>query len=272
MFSLKGKYKLTILVGILCEDGVVVASDGMVSTNLGTIPFVGFSNIKTHLIGDGAIVACAGDDRLMTYFIEFLKLNYVTLYNKYHKSPFDVLTFTRELGAQFANNIINNYKQYPTELVKDQLENIAKNGFQFQAIIALSFNGAHYIFEYDNRFNPTMLRDNGVWHIILGSGMYVANPSIHLVKKILNINSKPKVNRAQILAYWTVDHAIEVSSGGIGGETTIAVLQKANGEYKASVENKTSEHSVFMKDIYDYIWAYETFACSKEEIQEIPKL
>jgi 20S proteasome alpha/beta subunit len=66
---------MTLLVGILCEDGIVVASDGMMSRNLGVTPFVGISNIKTHIIDSQLIVACAGDDNLMTQFVNFLRYN-----------------------------------------------------------------------------------------------------------------------------------------------------------------------------------------------------
>lgn len=42
---------MTILIGILCEDGAIIASDGVASYNLANnIPFVGLSNVKTHVI------------------------------------------------------------------------------------------------------------------------------------------------------------------------------------------------------------------------------
>ena len=261
---------MTILVGILCQDGVVIAADGMASQNLGTTPFVGISNLKVHPINDDLIVACAGDDNLMTHFICFLKSNYLTIFKEHQAKSSNVLALMTELGGKFAHHIMNIYRQYPAEWYSQVLETFNRNGFSFQAVIALHFNHNHYMFSYDNRFNAMMLRDNGIWHIILGSGHLVANPSIHLVKKILNIKLMPKVDRGQILAYWTVSHAIDVSSGGIGGEIKIAVLQKSGEKYVVSTANNISEHEEFIEDMYKHIWRYNVIASKEEQIQQIP--
>ena len=264
---------MTILVGILCTNGVVIASDGMASMNLGTTPFVGHSNLKTHVIDNKVIIACAGDDNLMTQFVHFFRSNYLE-YSKKHElqQSSSIFTLMHELSSQFAQDIINAIKQYPDELTNNLLQQINNNGFDFNAIVGAPFNGKHYIFQYDTFLRPHMLRENGIWHIILGSGHLVGNPSIHLVKKILNIKAQPEIDRGQILAYWTISHAIEVSSGGIGGEITTAVLQKINGQYSASIENKVSEHKSFIEDMYNYIGKYGNSIDENSSIQEIPKL
>ena len=77
---------MTILVGILCEDGAVVASDGMCSMNLGPTPFVGMSNLKIHIIDEQLIVACAGADNYMTLFVSFLQSHYLALLKKHEKN------------------------------------------------------------------------------------------------------------------------------------------------------------------------------------------
>ena len=263
---------MTILVGILCEDGAVIAADGMASQNLGQTPFVGVNNLKVHCLHDTLVVACAGNDDLMTHFVHFLKSEYGALYSK-HSEGSTALALMSEVGAQFAHYIMKVHQQYPQEFFTSVLEIIkSPAGFDFGALVALPFKDAHYMFRFDGRFNATMLRDNGIWHAILGSGYFVATPSIHLVKKILNISVKPKIDRGQLLAYWTVSHAIEVSSGGIGGEITLATLQKIDGQYKASPESSISEHKGFIDDMYKHIWNYERGTCEDGQIKEIPSL
>lgn len=264
---------MTILVGILCQDGAVIAADSMASHNLGTTPFVGINNLKIHSIDNKLIVACAGSDDLMTRFVYFVKLIYPSLFEKYkQQNSSDVLALMTELGAQFAHHIINIYKQYPPEWHPQVLEMINKTGFPFQALIALNFNNKHYIFSYDGLFNASMLRDNGIWHVILGSGHLVASPSIHLVKKMLDISLMPTVDRGQILAYWTVRHAIDVSSGSIGGEIKVEVLQKFGDEYRVSEESKSSEHEEFIEAMYTHMRKYSMRAHTEEQIQAIPTL
>jgi hypothetical protein len=262
---------MTILVGILCKDGAVIASDGMASQNLGTTPFVATNNLKTHIIDEKLIVACAGEDNYMTLFVSFLQSNYASLSKKHEESGADVQALMNELGAKFAHRVIEIFKTYPPELTQNFFTTI-QNGMAFQAIVALPFNNKHYVFHYDGKLAATMLRDNGLWHTILGSGFLIGTPSIHLVKKILKISSSPTVNRGLVLAYWTVNHAIEVSSGGIGGDITTAVLRKVEGQYKAAIENRVSEHKEIIDDIYKHIWSYESGKAQDEQVKKIPDL
>lgn len=264
---------MTILVGILCEDGAIVASDGMCSMNLGPTPFVGMSNTKTHIINNRIIAACAGNDNYMTLFVNFLRSNFAKLSQSHEEnSSSDIQNLINELGAQFAHKLISTIKAYPPELVQSHLSNIQANGLEFEAILALPFKNHHYICHYDNRLNANLLRENGLWHAILGTGYLVATPSIHLVKKILNIRTTPKIDKGSVLAYWTVNHAIEVSSGGIGGDITTAILQKIDNQYTAAIENRVSEHKEIIDDMYKHIWSYESGKSSSEQIPKIPYL
>jgi hypothetical protein len=260
---------MTILVGILCDEGIVIGSDGMAS--LGDVgSFVGLGNIKTHVVLNKLIVSCAGRDDLMTEFINFLNLNYYKFIIESEYSE-DVFYLANKIGQEFARYMVDAIKLLPSELNAKLLQEITENGFTFGALIALVFKNKHYLISYDNRLRPNLLRENGIWHKIIGTGYVVAEPSVHLVKKLLNIHSKPNLNRAQLLSYWTIAHAIEVSSGGIGGVISIFTLGKQpDGSYRIS-EDKTSEYKSAIEDMYKHIWNYEK-SDSSEEVQKIPEL
>ena len=250
---------MTILIGILCEDGAVIAADGMASQHLGTTPFIGVDNLKIHSIEEKLILACAGDDNLMIQFVHFLKINYSTIISQNEqKVPFDVFVLMSEIGSKFAHYIVKMQNQFPPELQPSSIKKTNEKGFPFQAVLALYLNYTHYMCFYDNFFRPYMLRGNGIWHTILGSGHLVASPSIHLVKKILDIKSRPSVEQARILAYWTIQHAIEVSAGGIGGKITISSLRKIEDTYKIEedTEGDLIEHDSFIKEMYKIMSQY----------------
>lgn len=259
---------MTIIVGILCQDGCIVASDGMASNNLGTTPFVGIQNNKIHKIENDLIMSCAGDDNLMTLFLNFLEKNYKKL--KQENSFTCPIELATEIGSQFSNQILNAYGKYHP-LFQEHYINSIKTlpGLNFAAIVAFEFCGKHYMFGYDGLLNPSKIRENGIWYSIIGSGALVAKPSIHLVKKILKIEKQPDVNQGSILAYWTISHAIEVSSGGIGGDISLFSLAKSESQYKVS-EGKTEECQAVIKEMYDYIWKYRS--ADSSEIKEIPKI
>ena len=62
---------MTIGIGVLCKDGVVIASDGMCSAGL-----VGVDNLKTHIIQNKIVCCCAGADNYLQFFINFLNLKF----------------------------------------------------------------------------------------------------------------------------------------------------------------------------------------------------
>lgn len=261
---------MTIIVGILCSDGCILASDGMASNNLGTIPFVGIQNTKIHKISDEAVVSCAGDDNLMTLFLNFLEKNYLRLKNQgNYTCPIELAT---AIGSQFSHQVISSYGQYPPLFQEHYINKMKQNsGLEFGAVIAFEFNGEHCMFGYDGFLNPSKIRTNGIWYSIIGSGALVAKPSIHLVKKILKIENQPDVNQGSILAYWTISHAIDVSSGGIGGNISLFSLskEKGNERYKIS-EINTSENKTAIEAIYTHIWNYQK--ADDSETKEIPKI
>lgn len=104
-----------------------------------------------------------------------------------------------------------------------------------------------------------------VWYEIIGSGFLIGKLSIRLIQNILNIKDVPTVDEAVNFAYWTVKHAIEVSSGGIGGEITIAQIK--NNEKAKIVDIKSAEE--YIKNMYEYIHA---FGKDIKDIEIAPKI
>ncbi len=198
---------MTIIVSILCNDGVVIGCDGMASNNLGVTNFVGVDNLKTEIINDKFIIACAGDDNLMTLFINFLKLSYDSFphCNSSDEVAFSIVNGFREYcEKQYINPILNNSVNVVNNvpIILDPIKNQLINEFykkisdQFQAIISFEKNGEHFIYSLQGFQPPAMMRDKGIWYKIIGSGMLIGAPSIHLIKKILNIKEKPNIDKA----------------------------------------------------------------------------
>ena len=258
---------MTILLSILCKDGVVIGSDSM--STLGMVGTgVGVPNNKTVVLED-LIVSCAGDDRLMSKFVLFLENNFHH-YAEEFKDSSDVYDLPNKISTEFSKYLYAHYEAMPEQIRNMILISIQQApGFNFSAFIAFSWKGNHYLFSYCTKLLPAIVRDDGIWHQIRGSGSSVASPSIHLVKKLLDINEKPDVNRGSLLCYWTIKHAIEVSSGGIGGNINIKILRKNGGKYQIE-EGNIAEHESFLTDFYKHIHSYESI--SEHTAQRIPQV
>jgi ATP-dependent protease HslVU (ClpYQ) peptidase subunit len=242
---------MTIIVGALCNDGVIIAADGMVSTG-----FVGLDNLKIETINE-MIVACAGSDSLMTLLMNYLR----TEYNRPNdcKNSDDVAAsiiegFRLYWQRLYIQTIWQLEDSIKTELIARYYQEMNEN---FQAMIVFTFEKEHYIYVVIGFNPPVMLRENGVWYFILGSGVNTGLPSIHLIKKVLNIQEKPYIEKGIQLAYWTVKHAIEVTSGGIGGKITLLKLARTTDDSYAIEQVDTTGTEEHIKAMYNHIHSFK---------------
>ena len=220
---------MTIVVGALCSDGVVIASDGMLSMGYpGQPAFAGFDNLKTHIISDKLIVASAGSDKVMNIFLEFLHAEIDTIFESHYNTSFDLCS---AIHSQYLNYINTTFASYPSIfLLNNKLSNEIQH--DFSAIIAFKFEDLHYLYRFFGCNSPEYIKANGeLWHTMIGCGETQAVPLIQLIIKLLNIEPLPPVDKAINLLYWTIAQVIDSGASGVGGKITIAKLQKVNNEY-----------------------------------------
>ena len=81
---------------------------------------------------------------------------------------------------------------------------------------------------------------------------------------LLNSNKKgiSTADEAVNFAYWVIQHAIDVSSGGISGNITIAQIK--NNENTQFVDISSAKE--YIQNMYDYI---HQFGKTEKEIQDI---
>jgi hypothetical protein len=254
---------MTIVVGILCNEGVVIAADGMASQNISGNHFVGKDNQKLTVIRKNeCILGVSGQDTLNNLLISYLTNNYDNIineniqdenefvytiqrgfyeyYEKLHILPLLNSTISRE-SVQYGKNMIT----------KQQMLNEFFNQ-QASSIIGFKFKDKHYIANISGITNcPHILREHGIFYTMIGEGLLIADPSMHLIKNILNINSSPNIYEAELLAYWAISHAIKVSCGGIGGNISITKLKlDEKKQYKSEFSTDNSNLKTVVDDIY----------------------
>lgn len=255
---------MTIGIGVLCRDGVVIASDGM-----GAAGPVGVDNLKTHIIQNRIVCCCAGADRYLQFFLNFLNLKF----NEFH---FDAPNRTAD---EIISSIVTGFYTYVTVLMStnipahtqntllQSLQNDFLQNIQFAAVIGFYHCNNFYLYRVDGLI-VSPIQPTGTWYTIIGSGFTNGMPSIHLIKKIIQIDSIPNVANAVNLAYWTVDHAIEVSSAYIGGNVAIASIRKNNDNTFSVQTENTEQCKGFVEDVYRHI---KTYFEQPAEVARVPE-
>lgn len=233
---------MTICVGILCTDGIIIASDSMASSQI-----LGTNNQKVYKLPFG-IGAIAGSDFLGKFFVHEL--------NKIQTIPdgSDPYQFTQQLANLITNQINTSNPGMLAQIYQMMLNQHQRtelfNFVNLTALIGFKVGSEYFLANFQPaNFNSlfaaciTTSKDRTFWQII-GSGYNTSAPLVTLLCDILNIKGKPSIQEGKILAYWLVKHAIDNAPQYIGGEVDIIQYSNSNAieeiDYQECEELKSS--------------------------------
>ena len=276
---------MTVLVGILCEDGVVIGSDSaMASSPIPGQITMGREEgqvLKIEIIDGQIITAMTGNvglgqrcnDQIANIFRE-LKRPFQApklvpgigavgtpiqqmLMNQISptKVPFNEISPV-EVGRTIAQLVINDFRRTQSAL---QMNN-PQHGWGMGALLAFVKGDTPYLIEFDAaQFHPEFKgqpdpqRGDRVWRgVSMGSGQPIADTFLAHAYRMLFGSSTPRVDRAKLAVVWTVDHVKRYNTGLIGGKIQLAVLQKVKGEWTAHHED-VGQAEQQMKELEEYI-------------------
>lgn len=258
---------MTVIIGILCEDGVVVGSDS--SATYGPNPAIKTIEgeaLKIEILGADVITAITGQGGLAQRFNEELdrllgvlraphapsaapampfmmmpgmNAGAISLQQSLARvpagqAPLNVLSPV-ETGTIISERIIANFRR---TLSQYQLN----TGYGLGALVALIVGNTPQLIEFDGiQFHPEVkgipdpARGDRVWRAAsMGSGQMLADSFLAHAYRLLFGDRTPRVDRAKLVVSWALDHVIRYNTGGIGGKQQIAVLERdATGAWAA---------------------------------------
>lgn len=217
---------MTLLVGIRCSDGIVVAADQAVTFAAGQSRTIADRACKVDVIDNKLIVASTGEVGFGQRFRERVSTLWAgkALNNK---SAIDVAkTVSRESIADFE------YTGVPMGKVP------------LGALMAFPFkmndkSGDALTEFYLNTFQPE-LKTDALWYVSMGSGQPLADPYLALLKHVFWPNKAPTVRHAVFAAAWVVTQSIRVAPAGIGLPMDMAVL--VDGKARKLSEDEVQVH------------------------------
>lgn len=201
---------MTVVVAILCNDGVVVASDSMITNSMGNI---GTTETKGKKIYDvkSHIFAFAGDPALADRFRAVLEHG-ISPHLSQSQFPLDYATHATQI------------------LIKHFTATSLQLPILLSGVVAFVHDGNHHCAFFNQDLQPRLLDPNHYW-FAFGSGKQFADPFLAFLTGIFGIG-QPSISTGKFIATWAVQHAIETNTGGVNGPIQMYVLAKEqDGSY-----------------------------------------
>lgn len=247
---------MTVLVGVLCSDGVVIGSDSSATFSAGSLATIEHKNVqKTFVIGKSLIFAGTGQAGLCQRFHEVLE----RFPDPRRDSKFNVV----ELGVSIAEQAINNFARTGVSMG------------QFGALLAFTGAGGKFgLIEYDvNTFQPE-IKTIDTWFVSMGSGQTIVDPLFGLLRRTLFRDSLPKLNEGIFAVVLALQQAIQLNTGGIDGPMQVGVIgSHPTGKFQEArmlSEDELSEHQVNVDAMTEYIAGYRERISGQAATDSLP--
>lgn len=198
---------MTIIIGIKCDDCVVIGSDSSATSVSATQHPIIEKPIEKIIKIDNLLVAGSGSIGINQRFIQIIKDHYKSITTK---------------------NKINACKEL-TKLLTEDLDYthyypLNNNKLNYTAIVAFESITGLTLCEFSgNGFQPELKEDNNRY-VSIGSGQLLADPFLRFIDRVMWRNNKPNMKMAILSALWTLNHVIDSNPGGINGPPKISVL------------------------------------------------
>jgi 20S proteasome alpha/beta subunit len=248
---------MTVVVGIYCSDGVVIAADSALT--IGSVIEQSYAK-KVACISDDLIVAFAGDLGFAQRFRQVAKDIWGQDKQNLRAEDFHKLIEAFSIGG------ISEHIKYirPTDPINISTE----------CIIGFSHCNRHHLSVFQNgSFQPIVINENRPFHS-LGSGHYLTNPFLHFIKEVFwEGKSCPKLPTGIFSALMAMNLAVELNAGGINAPIHIAVLENTENGYKCRIlhTDEMSMHEENYKAALKYFSKYSHFY-DRENIQNAPSI
>jgi hypothetical protein len=210
---------VTLIIGIKCREGVVLASDGAVT---GTITQ---QTKKLSIIDNCIVIGSSGPIGLSQRIAGTLE-QYCRDGSYKSKDAFFLMT---ELAQHFRVHV-------QIEITMAQgIQNLvpgANSIWQSSTLVALPLNGSARLFSFDMTCAPTEAVDS-LPYFSIGSGNYLAEPFLAFIKRLLWGGTLPSLSLGIFSAVWALDHAIRTSPGGVSKPMQVIIVRGENSSFQA---------------------------------------
>jgi 20S proteasome alpha/beta subunit len=230
---------MTILIGVLCEDGIVIGSDSSATFSSGqVVKTIEQPTTKIFTVGDDLLYAGTGSFGLIQRLGQVITRKKIEFKNKTEL----------DIGKIISRSVL-----------EDMRETFLNPG-QLGAIMAFSTGPTKFhLIEFDSQNFQPEAKFTDLWFCSMGSGQLITDPFLAFIRKTMFDGKKPKLNEGVFAVYWALAQAIDLNTGGINGPPQIATLSKGtNNRFTAKIltASDLSEHEGLVEGVDACIRGY----------------
>lgn len=232
---------MTVIVGILCSDGVVIGADGSATFAHGSTLTISQPVHKLRVIANSVIVAGTGAVGLGQRFAHVVEKSW------------DERVFTKQPAVEIGCDLSR-------RAMADFGATNAPRG-AYGALVAFPYGNRPYLCEFDIQTLQPELKDANMWYVSMGSGQPIADPFLGFIREALWRDGLPSLNEGVFAAVWTLRQTIDLSPGGVKDPISISVLEgKGNGKFGVRLldDDELQQHLEHVAGIKDHILTYRT--------------
>jgi hypothetical protein len=229
---------LTLIVGILCSDGIVIASDSAATYSTGFATTIGQQEVKkVHQLGSSILYGSTGAIGMSQLLQSAIETAWNTVLVKDQLLPMQVMVhlFTVISGATLA---IRNSAAQTIALVGAQA---ASSTALCKCVVAIPIQQKPYLFQFDFSGAPEAATQQ-LPFISMGIGQPIADPFLAFLNRILWKGRSPTVAEGRFAAAWTVKHVADTIPGGVGLPLQMASLSTQDGQVTIEFAPDPAEH------------------------------
>ncbi len=215
---------MTVVVGFLCTDGVVIAADSMLTPVIGGVGVGHHHGKKISVLQGPQLFAFAGDVGIAMRFRLLADVNHATIAGTQNTLDFPI---------QISQAIMQQLKA---------TEALGQAGGT-STVLAFGHQGQAHCCVFESGLQPRLL-DADHYYFAQGSGKLSADPFLRFLADIFCVAGRPSVRDAVFLATWAVQHVIEVNPGGVAPPIRLATFELEGATFVAREmpENEIAEH------------------------------
>ncbi len=221
---------MTLLVGVLCQDGVVIGADSAATMGAMGIHTVRQSVTKVTIVNGRALIATSGPvglgQRLAGEFAEILEQDKIPKGMRPHKAMQLIRgTFLPHIAAEMQA------AQVAAPVVGPQ---IAQASAISDTLLAVCLDdGRPRLFRFDQQGSPEEATED-IPFVCLGSGEIIADPFMAFLRGLFwEQGSLPTLAEGQFATIWTLEQAIAVSPAFIAHPSRVWVLSTSGARCAA---------------------------------------
>jgi hypothetical protein len=217
---------MTLIIGILCQDGIVVGADGAATMGVLGMQTAKQSVKKLTLHHNCIITGVSGSVGLS----QRINGTIATLYGEGKqltgKKPFQAMPI---IGQRIWLDCLKQEYDIAVEAQKLIGGNLAQQSCLCSSVLAMPISKELCLFQFNHQAHPEMATKD-IPFIAIGSGQFCADPFLAFIRRIFWPDRLPHLSEGIFATYWTLDQAIKTSPGGVAEPKQIAVLETKDGK------------------------------------------